>query len=508
MVLAKKSDDSFSFNAGNPMSAGYLLVKDGGSLYGQGNHVSLDYVAVERKDQGQYALVSLPFNLNIGNDANGFTNITSGATAFAQVKKGNGLYQYDGEARSHYKYSFAEQNSTCWQSLESATERDANEGFLFDRGTTDSMTLRYTGTGSDVYTEDSTDKKVVLTQYDDRVATGGGSDFTSVYNMGWNLKGMPYLISNYNTSTELTDGTLAMNVPHLIYNMEAAGTYSPQQSWSAGTTLSPGDAFFTQTATLKNEEALRFSMPQYTASSGSSGAKRKAVGLVLSSGDMSSPSAVLVPTETNDGDLTYTINRDGAKFLSMNEAVPELAVCGAGGTLMSLVGSAPTETEMALATRVAENGRYTFSLDRSDDSLPAVSAVWLKDCQKGKVVDLLKEDYTTDIVTDEELQYTRGVGEGQATYTMKSGRFTVKLGGMSPESGKDDDGTQWKVSVDNLHLTVSGLGADTYVSVYSPDGIVRYSGTSSLGIFETDVLPGIYIIRAEGKSRKIVCRTN
>ena len=509
-LTLKKADSSLSFTSANPMTAGYLLVKNGGSLYGQGNHVSLDYVAVE-KSQAQYALVSLPFAFKAENDGTYFKTITTttGNKTFTPVTMGNGLYAYSGEKRAQWGYNFKKSSSDCWEKLDYDAVRTANEGFLFDRGTgAAAAALRYTGTGTAVYTEGGDDKKVVLEQHDDNTSTDGGSDFTSVYNMGWNLKGMPYLISNYPSHKVMDDGTYAMNVPHVIYNMDDDGSYITRQSWTDGCTLSPGDAFFTQTATVNADENLRFSLLLYTTPATPSPAKRKAVGVVLSAGEKSSPSAVLLPSEPSEGDLRYTVNRDGAKFMSMDATIPEIAVCGAAGVPMSLVGAAPVETEMALATSVPEDGLYTFSLDRNQDWQPGVTAVWLKDNQKGKVVDLLKEDYVVEMDADVEPEATRSISEGKAAYGLRSGRFTVKLGGLSPEDGKADGGTQWKISVDNLHLTVSGLGADTYVSVYSPDGIVRYSGTSSLGIFETDVLPGIYIIRAEGKSRKIVCRTN
>ena len=274
----------------------------------------------------------------------------------------------------------------------------------------------------------------------------------------------------------------------------------------AGCVLSPGDAFFTQTSTLNDEEPLRFSLPRYAAPVKPSPAKRGMVSLVLSKGDVSSSSAVFVPSETSAGDLTYTVNRAGAKFMSMNASMPEVAVCGAGSELMSLVGAAPVETEMSLAVRVPADGLYTFSIDRSDDSLATVEAVWLKDYLKGRVVDLLKEDYVVEMNADGEPERTRGIGEDAATCTMKSGRFSVKLGGLRPDGGKTDAGQQWTINVDNRRLTVSGLGADTYVSVCTPDGIVRHGGISYNGIFETDVMPGVYIVRACGNSRKIVCR--
>ena len=43
-------------------------------------------------------------------------------------------YEYDGASRSDYQYSFAQNNSQLWISLESENVRKANEGMLIDRG--------------------------------------------------------------------------------------------------------------------------------------------------------------------------------------------------------------------------------------------------------------------------------------------------------------------------------------------------------------------------------------
>ena len=136
---------------------------------------------------------------------------------------------------------------------------------LIDRGSdATEQTMRFTAYGATVadypYHESADKDYVTLTQYDDRTATDGGSDFTSVYNMGWNLKGMPYLISNYPAHKVMDDGTYAMKVPHVVYNMMHDGSYYvAKQSWTVTSMdkfLSPGVAFFTQTATLNDTENL------------------------------------------------------------------------------------------------------------------------------------------------------------------------------------------------------------------------------------------------------------
>ncbi|MDY4555859.1 MAG: hypothetical protein SO468_06725, partial [Prevotella sp.] len=261
LICDVKSDNSPYFTDANPLRPGYVLASEGGSLYGQGNTIHLRYVAAERTIEGQYSLFSLPFDMNYktGNadvmpfvttttyDSN--NNVTE--TAVAPFSR----YEYDGEARSHYKYSFAESNSTCWKQLTTAT-RTANEGMLIDRGSTAiEQKLRFTAYGATAadypYRESAAEDYVTLTQYDDRASTEGGSDFTSVYNMGWNLKGMPYLISAYPISQQMEDGSYAMNVPHVIYTMKPDGSYVTKQTWASSddNKLSPGEAFFTQTAT-------------------------------------------------------------------------------------------------------------------------------------------------------------------------------------------------------------------------------------------------------------------
>ena len=162
--------------------------------------------------------------------------------------------------------------------------------------------------------------------------------------------------------------------------------------------------------------------------------------------------------------------------------------------MMSLVGAAPVEKEISLATRVGSTGRYTFSLDRSAGVSPATTEVWLKDYQTGIVTNLMEDDYTAEITT----------GENPASPVLTTGRFSLTIGGMRPDTGgRDDEGAGWTISINRCHVIVSGLSTDSDVLFYSTDGILRHRAPAFLGTCEAELTPGVYVVKAEGKSKVI-----
>ena len=507
--------DQFSTAKQNVLKPAYVLVSEGGSLYGQGNELEFDYLAVERGMTGKYALAAVPYRFNITE------GITKEGSSLKALDKGElSLYSYDGNARAAWDYNYASSNSGLWKGLISDIV-EPNEGFLIKRASTEAGNVKYRFTNAPqivdgmvmpAYSEDGSKKTITLQQYDDRESESGGSDFTSVYNMGWNLKGMPYLISNYPISQQMEDGSYAMNVPHVIHTMDPNGSYVTKQSWaSSDNTLSPGEAFFTQTATLNDTVNLHFAQLQYTSSASTNTANtRSAVTISLApanatgadaSGSVGVPPAAgavcLQPVDNTSDDNTsmvYTINRDGAKFMSMNPSIPDIAVCGAGGEMMSLSGAAPVEKEISLATRVGSTGRYIFSLDRSAGVSPATTEVWLKDYQTGIVTNLMEDDYTAEITT----------GENPASPVLTTGRFSLTIGGVRPDIGeRDENSARWTISINHCHVSVSGLSTDSDVLFYTTDGILRHRATPFLGKCEAELSPGVYVVRAEGNSKVI-----
>lgn len=423
-LVCDVADNDKAFTADNPLRPGYLLAMEGGSLYGQGNSIRLRYVAAERTVGGQYALVSLPFDMNYKAVEGRMPFVTAttyealpGDAVSETAVDAFSRYYYDGEARSNYKYNFSSDDSQCWKNL---TEdlRDANDGILVDRGAdAASEVLRFTAYGETAttypYQEDGDDKTVILTQYDDRESTGGAADFTSVYNMGWNLKGMPYLISDYRLYEAIpAGGAYAMNVPHVIYTMNDGGNYSSLQSWGDGSTLSPCNAFFTQTSVLGPEENLRFAVPAFTETAAP--ALRRPVLNVYGAGYGQDEVAIM--PSPDEGGLDYVYGNDAVKMSALNDTLPQISVEGASGVGLSLLSHAPVGQSIPLSVSVKGDGDYTFSLPFKDDFL-AYGSVLLKDSSSGAEVDLMSTDYTASI-----------------TQADPPARFSLIIGG-SPSNG-------------------------------------------------------------------------
>lgn len=423
------------FTADNPLRPGYLLAMEGGSLYGQGNSIRLRYVAAERTVGGQYALVSLPFDMNYKAIEGRMPFVTattyealSGDAVSETAVDAFSRYYYDGEARSNYKYNFSSDDSQCWKNL---TEdlRYANDGILVDRGAdAASEVLRFTAYGETAttypYQEDGDEKTVILTQYDDRESTGGAADFTSVYNMGWNLKGMPYLISDYRLYEAMpAGGAYAMNVPHVIYTMNDEGNYASLQSWDDGSTLSPCNAFFTQTSVLGPEENLRFAVPAFTETA--IPALRRPVLNVYGAGYGQDEVAIM--PSPDEGGLDYVYGNDAVKMSALNDTLPQISVEGASGVGLSLLSHAPVGQSIPLSVSVKGEGDYTFSLPFKDDFL-AYGSVLLKDSASGAEVDLMSTDYTASITqADSPARFSLIIGgspsDGHPSF--KRGVYTV-----------------------------------------------------------------------------------
>lgn len=464
------------------MNPAYLLVAHGGSLYGQGNKLSLDYVAVERSMNGQYALASVPFRFGgITKQGSSLTTPADGEMTF---------YSYDGKARSAWDYTYKADDSELWK-LTTKDNLNPCDGFLISRTATGNATYRFTILPPYTYEEDGTTKDVVLTQYDNNTITGDGEPhFTTLYNMGWNLKGLPWLVSNYNTVE--SDGTPAMNVPHIFYTMDDTGKYSTKSSWTAGTTTSVGEAFFTQTAIIGTEEKLHFLLPKFDESNTRAAQRTLEVSITEGDDHTTEDAIRLNPCTDGCGSLAYSLGRDGVKFAAMNDTLPEIAVRGSEGLLLSMLGNAPVDTEIGIDLTAKRNGSYTFALTENggEGEKPAASAVWLKDSATGNVTNLAAANYTVSL--DQPGSY--------------SNRFTLTIGNKQPDGGRSDGDATWTIVIDHCHLTVEGLTENAEVSIYSLDGITRHKGIATNGTFEANVTPGVYVVRAEGGTRKVECR--
>ena len=463
----------------------YLLLRQGASLYGQGANVELEYVAVERKvaEKG-YSLFSLPYDYALGNavrvnDDDDDDDDDSGALTETTVDDAK-MHTYDGAKRATYSYHFVEDDSPCWIELATGEICPANRGVLL---TVDTEGLyRYTAYANAknnyIYTEggSKTFKEVVLTQYNHTPADN--AVFTSLENMGWNLVGMPYLVSNYPTSTPTGNGTYQMNIPHVIYTLDAQGNYSPKQSWDAGADLSIGQAFFTQTATLDDAERLKFQLPVFPTTKVSD-----TRALLCVAGAAGSDAVQLNPDDDAEELADYQLNYDGVKMMAMNKDLPQVYALNASGSRLALVGSAPVEQEINVGLYAAKaDEQYTFSLpDR--ESFAVYGSVWLKDNHAGIVTDLMTEDYTC---------MAKMVGRDE-------NRLTIQIGGLAPvisPDGSQIDGNHVVYIRDGV-LYISRLIKGQTIQIYTVDGRLIHQTIAEEDSYRTAVSPGIYLVKID-----------
>jgi hypothetical protein len=319
---------------------------------------------------------------------------------------------------------------------------------------------------------------VTLTQYN-LTPTNGSAAFTSAENMGWNLVGMPYLVNRYATHT-MADGTYQMHIPHVFHTLKADGNYETTQSWEDGSTLSLGNAFFTQTATLDATEQLQFKLPVYV--------QAQAIdtrALLSITSEEGSDAVQLNPDESVEAMTDYQLNYDGAKLQAINSALPQLYALGNRGSRLSLVGSTPVEQEINLGFYAAQaNEPYTFNLPHRE-AFANYSGVWLKDNQTGIVTNLLTEDYTL-------------TADNAGTY---DNRLTLQIGGVAPSlSGWNDNARV--IHVRDGKLRLNHLETGNHIRIFTVDGRLIQQTSAMGNTYVTNVPVGTYIVKVSAAAYK------
>ena len=495
-----------SFTAENAFMPGYLLLKTGASLYGNGNVVHTAYVAAERSfpAQMQYTLMSMPFPYDYANalttatDDNG--NITEKKIAIPKGKT------YNGETRSAWDYDFHTSDSPCWETMTSTAVK-ACDGWLlnFDKPLSEETVIRFTGFGSKegdyVYTEDGAAKTVTLTQYN-QVPTDGSAHFTKLENMGWNLKGMPWLVSGYATKGS-SDDSYAMSAPHVFYKVSADGnSFATSQSWTDASTLDFGNAFFTQTAVIGDgsTEKVTFALP--LPSKTPDPAAKPYVAIADEDGQSDAVEVRAIKSidtiETIDAieaivpkaSLAFNIGSDGVKWQSFNDSVPQVYLLDNSGVALSLAGQAPVGVEMAMGYRAARAGQLTVSLPNAEafDG----QSVWLRDKATGEVTDLTLSSYTL---------------QAEPGYT--DNRLTLQIGGVRSDGGRSGEASDamFTLRAQQHRIVIGNVKLGDRIVVYNVAGARVEAMTAEGETATTCQLPaGVYMVRVGEKAKKIAIK--
>ncbi|MBR4520844.1 MAG: hypothetical protein IKO63_05460 [Paludibacteraceae bacterium] len=495
-----------NFTGSNAIRPGYVLVKKGGSIYGQGNNLQFQYVAAEKvySDQ-QYDMVSLPFIYNPADaievqSHNAETDELPFTWAPAFTK-----YTYDATKRAEHNYQFKENDSEAWKEMADGIV-PASDGWLlkFNSPIDDTpKTIRFTGwvtdaqlgSGQYAYSEGGNSKIVNLTQYDNRVGgTGTTLNFTRQEDMGWNLKGIPYLITNYPTYP-VTSEVYNMQIPRVFYKMGGDGEYVKKseaiytaESWESPAAISFGEGFFTQTAVISKVEDLVFRAIDAPVGALAAAPARPIV--LMRDQDGEGDIIRVKPDEQAPENFSFSLGRDGIKWM-MSDA-PYLYLLSSSNSRLSLLGAAPVGVDIPLGVSVPKDARYEDQPHYFIFSLPEPEAF---------------EDYSHVWLIDRTFNHITNLMEGNYTTTIDAGtdnsRFILRIGGFPYENMYGH--REYIVYSWHRDLHIRGLVEGDIIQVFSLSGQMVLNTTARDPEF-TAQLPqagGIYIVRVNDFSTKV-----
>ena len=461
LQIQKADDGSLVYPDGQYFNPGYLLLEHHAGLRGCGNYINLTNFAVERDVKaGGNDLAVMPFDV---------TDVTPNADY--------SLKRYNGSTRAAYDYTFDDKDGKAWETL--SQPGGSTEGFLI---TSDNdMTIRFSGNS---YSEGGADKSVVLMKYNFNdpwtSTTSGGNRFTHKENMSWNLFGSPYLCAmNY--------GDMAYG--RVLYGY-TADTYKTVNTANETAGYIPaGDAVFTQTATLKDNET--FTVGTSASQQGDAYASAARLQLTLSpaeatraTADGASAADVLqlnaVPADEARQD--FDLGADGVKWMS-TAAVPQLYAVRSGNRY-SLLSAVSEEGETPLGVTASKAGTYQLGIAGNE----GYETVELTDHLTGRTVDLTAAPYTFTLPAD----------------TCIDQRFTLRFRTLDDEGA--DGGIRIRLQ-DDGSICVSGLEPGQRIQAYSVGGQLEWKhvATESQCVFRLQ--RGVHVVEVrEGGTKRAVSK--
>lgn len=464
---------NFVLGQSSTFRPGYLLLRKDASLYGEGRNVQVAYVGLEKEIDEGWNMIALPYALTRNGIAmpayDGDNRLSLTAIAGSDSTE-----IYDGQARAASLYLYYPDHSPFWKT---GTNFDAGQGFALKA--TKAGIYRFTGgesgSNSIVYSEGGTAKTVALTQYDLRNVTSEGKpNFTYKENMGWNLFGIPYLVSRYN----LED----MDIPHVVYPFDH-GAYSTMQTWAGGESstgdknASAGTGMFTQTAVIGTSESLVFPRPVY--SEETAGVNMNKYHLFLT-GDTGEDSFIFGTTAQGEGNEGFALGSDGLKLMAEDRRAPQVYATGQSGTRFSLMDEIDEEATVDIGVKTTE-GEYLFSLGETADN-DRQEEIWLTDRKTGSTVNLRQTDYRFSTTAQEDTD----------------NRFVLSFSRMAKER------TAVNIYTRGHMLYVEGVEAGRTINVYDTKGCLIHSAQSDGNLFGISLSRGIYVVNTSAAATRKV----
>lgn len=452
---------------------GYLLLRKDASLYGNGSTVQVPYVGVEKEISEGWNMTALPYALTRDGIAMPDYNAEN-RLVLTPLAASDSTETYDGQARAASLNQYYADNSPFWKA---ATAFGNGQGFALKTGQTG--IYRFTGgresTTTFVYEEQGEDKTVTLTQYDlKNVSSDGKPNFTYKENMGWNLFGIPYLVSRYDLGE--TD------IPHVVYQWND-GTYSTVQTWEGGESAtghrnaSVGEGMFTQTAVIGTAENLHFPRPVYREEAGLAAMGKYHLFLTSETGE---DRFIFGTTDREGAGEEYAAGSDGLKLMALRKTAPQVYATGSTGTRFSLMNEVDETAAVQIGVKTVA-GEYTFSLGETAD-LDMQEEVWLTDRKTGSRVNLRQTDYRFTTTEAEDAH----------------DRFTLAFSRMA------GDRATVNVYTRGLTLYVEGVPEGKTINVYDTGGQLIRSARSDGNTFSCSLTRGVYIVNTSASATRKV----
>lgn len=434
-----KLDNTF-YTETNPFSPGFLLLKHHAGLRGNNSYVNLTNFAVERNLKAGTNFFSMPFKAT-NMEVSGTDNPADGSVT---------AYYYNAATRAKYDYKFEPgEKSEAWvKGVDN--QRNFTAGFRMDAKA--AKTVRFYGTS---YTENGSQLgQIILTQNNNQQpwssSNGGGLKFTHKENMGWNLFGSPYLCAmNYSD----------MEYGRVIYqydNDDDNGSYKAINTDGVTTGYIPAmDAVFTQTATLDNSESMIVDNKEKRAKTAYAGTRALDIAITQSNRNSRAGNSTpiddqlqlnAVPAQEAKSD--FDLGSDGVKWMNSQNA--QIYATRNGGRY-SLLSAISIEAEQSIGISLPETSEYTISIPEECDA-SEYEAVWLKDKETGKAIDLKEGDYRF---------HASQAGE-------QNHRFTISFNRMATDM-KSDISIQ---AIGFRTIVLKGLQPNDLISVYAADGVL------------------------------------
>ena len=451
-----------------PFNPGVLLLEHRAGLRGNGNSVALSHVIVERNIlKNSVDMAYVPFTVTkIENNNN------------VAVK------YYDAVARAAYDFKFDGYNGTAWKALSGNYGRT---GLLLDNTEGEGEAkVRFIGKANGVYTE-STDevKQVTLNKnnFEDPWTVGNegtGKRFTHKENMSWNLFGSPYLCA-------MKYGD--MEYGRVIYGLQV-GTYVTRNTELDENNkgyIPAGDAVFTQTATLYDDEKFRVDLPSARTEDDKpyGGVDDLTLNLTRTGetradNETAADELQLTAVPASEARTDFDLSADGVKWMADNR--PQIYATR-GNARYSLLSAVNIEGETAVGVTVPEAGMYTIAVPESCVA-DGYETVVLEDAATGRTVDLLEGGYDFTAAAPGDIE----------------GRFTVSFNRMVGD--KLNDGIR-AYSVQPGMVRVDGVELGDRISVYSVDGVMaaqRVAASSAEDIAASVAVVAVVKVERDGKT--------